>query len=213
MAIPKTIYFNLRYLPFKQGWKLPIWITNDTLIDIRGGRIMISSPIKTAMIRIGFHTVPVIKPKDRTVLRIRKNALLIFHGTAHIGKGTIIAVNNSGVMELGENFAVSASSQFNCYKHIVIGENVQFSWDCLIMDSDTHDITDINGSITNYPKEIFIGNKVLIFCRTMILKGSYISDNCVVGAQSLIAGKKYEPNSLIAGNPGRCIKKIGGWNL
>lgn len=37
LSIPKTIYFNFRYLPFKQAIKLPIWLTYNTFVKISGG--------------------------------------------------------------------------------------------------------------------------------------------------------------------------------
>ena len=165
------------------------------------------------MIRIGFHTVPVMNPDEKSVLNVNYGGKLIFNGDAHIGKGTKIVVHKGAIIELGDNFAVSASSQFNCYKYIKIGKEVQFSWDCLVMDNDTHEIISEDGYVYNAPSDIIIDDKVLVFCRTIILKGTHIPHNTVIGAQSLVSGKNFEQNSLIAGNPAKIIKKIQGWNI
>lgn len=166
-----------------------------------------------AMIRIGFHKVPICDVRDATVIDVSKNGELIFHGTAHIGHGTKIHVALDARLELGDNFAISASSQINCYKRIEFGRNIQFSWDCLVMDSDTHEIFDANGNLINEPREIVFGNHIWIGCRTTILKGSRIPDNCVIGACSLVLGRNFEKESIIAGNPARSIKKIRNWKL
>ena len=41
----------------------------------------------------------------------------------------------------------------------------------------------------------------------MILKGTVLGDNCVVGAGAVVSGK-FENNCVIAGNPARVIRKI-----
>ena len=165
------------------------------------------------MIRVGFHKVPVCEPHDTTVLHIAKGGMLVFKGTAHIGHGSKIHVACGGCLELGDNFAISASSQLNCYKRIVFGRDIQFSWDCLVMDSDTHDIIGKDGVKINEAREIVFGNKIWIGCRTTILKGSCVPDNCVIGAGSIVSGKHFLPHTIIVGAPAKSIKEIKCWNL
>ena len=210
-SVPKTIWFNFRYLPMKQAKKLPIWIHYGTNIEIHGGKIILPLNVSIA-IRIGFHRVEVCEPKAKTILNV-SGGILCFLGTAHIGHGSKIHVSMGGRLTLGDNFAISASSSLNCYKSIQIGKDVQFSWDCLVMDSDTHKIYDEEGNVTNEAKEIVVGDKIWIGCRSTILKGAVIPNNCVIGSCSLVSGNKYEPNSVIVGVPAKSIKKIGGWNL
>lgn len=212
LSIPKTIYFNFRFLPIKQAIKLPICVAYNVNTKLRGGgEINITSSLKLGMIRIGFHNVPICDPNDKTILDIKGK--LVFQGTAHIGNGTKIHVAKDAELVLGDNFAVSASSQINCYRKIVFGKDIQFSWDCLTMDSDTHNIYNEQGVKINESREIVFGNKIWIGCRTTILKGSVIPSNCVIGACSLVSGKNYENNSIIVGNPAKSIKKIKKWEL
>lgn len=37
LSIPKTIFFNFCYLPFKQALKLPIWIAYDVKVSAAAG--------------------------------------------------------------------------------------------------------------------------------------------------------------------------------
>lgn len=212
LSIPKTIYFNLRHLPFKQAVKFPIWIHFRTQVRIKG-RIELPKAVKPAMIRIGFHTCLECNYNDETKLIVDKRGAIVFDGSAHIGRGSKIIVTENAKIHLGDNFAISASSTIASYKKITFGKDIQFSWDCLVMDSDTHTIYGDNGCINNCPAEIKFGDKIWICNGCMILKGTSIPSNCVIGAHSVVSGQRFEENSIIAGSPAKTIKKIKGWSL
>ena len=80
-----------------------------------------------------------------TIIDIRPTACIIFNGDAHIGHGAILSVQ-SGTLTLGKNFAISGNTCIICNKYIEIGENVQFSWNSLVMDNDAHYILDVDGT-------------------------------------------------------------------
>ena len=94
-----------------------------------------------------------------------------------------------------------------------MGRDIQFSWDCLVMDSDTHKIYGNHSGMINPDQEVKIGDKVWIGCRTTILKGCVIPDNCVIGAGSLVTGTEFTPNSIIIGSPAKSVRTIDGWEL
>lgn len=239
LSVPKTIWFNLRYMPLRQAVALPIWLHHSVCVKkcYRGGvelseKLRVKSEefataegandsenrrsqlrVRPMMIRIGFHTVDMMNPRERTVLCVRRGGKMVFAGTAHIGKGSKIAVNSGGRLTLGDNFAISASSEINCYKAITFGRDIQFSWDCLVMDCDTHTILDTAGQPSNEARPITFGDKVWIGCRSTILKGSTIPSNCVIGACSLVSGSRFEEKTIIAGSPAKSVKTIGGWRL
>ena len=56
-------------------------------------------------------------------------------------------------------------------------------------------------------KPITIGKNCFIGCNSIILKGTVLGDGCVVGAGAVVCGK-FEPNTVIAGNPAKVIKRI-----
>ena len=151
-------------------------------------------------------------PKAKTVITIANGGVLVFKGEAHIGRGSKIYCAPNSKLILGERFAISALTQIACYKSIVFGDDVQFSWDCLVMDSDTHRIYYENKKI-NEDQKIVFGNKIWIGCRCTILKGSNIPDGCVIGAMSCVTGNKFENNTIIAGVPAKSIKKIISWEI
>ena len=53
LGIPKSIYVNFRYLPFKQAVRFPILVSNCCKLMTLHGKIRIEAPIKTGMIMLG----------------------------------------------------------------------------------------------------------------------------------------------------------------
>lgn len=153
----------------------------------------------------------VCNPNDKTVIDVKGS--LAFKGTAALGRGTKITVNKGCEMILGGYFKVSGYSSFVCKNKITFGENVLFGWECLTMDGDGHKIFDENNEKLQSVKPIEIGDNVWVGCRCSILKGSVISSNCVIGANTLITGQRFEPGSVIVGNPPKVMKKISRWEL
>ncbi|OXY81524.1 hypothetical protein B6S08_11145 [Oceanimonas doudoroffii] len=85
------------------------------------------------------------------------------------------------------------------------------AWESLITDADHHHLLNQNGDIINPASAVRIGDHVWIGARAMILKGSEIADDCVVGAQSLVTGRFSENKVLIAGSPAKVVKKDILW--
>lgn len=46
----------------------------------------------------------------------------------------------------------------------------------------------------------------------IILKGSQISNNTVVGAGTIVTKKYEEPNCILAGNPAKIVKRNIDWD-
>lgn len=215
LSMPKTVLFNFRYLPLEQAVKLPICFHYGTKIEMKGngrGCVRFNGPIHFGMVQYGFNTVHVCDC-TKTLFQIDKGGKICFGGKALIGRGSKFHVGGKGELTLGDNFIISAQSTINCYKSISFGDDIQFGWDCLVMDSDTHSIYDKDGSVMNPDKPIVFGNKVWIACKATIFKGSVIPDNCVIGAGTLITGQSFTPNTVIAGTPPRSIKEIGQWSI
>lgn len=214
LSLPKSVWFNFRHLPLRQAVRLPFYIRYGTCVKVMGRiRLEEQKSVKIAMIVIGSHEADISDPKHTTCLTVERGGELVFQCSAHIGLGTKIFVKRGARMYLGNNFAVSANSQFVCYKSIIMGRDIQFAWDCLVMDSDTHQVFGLNGERINPDKEVVIGNKVWVGSNVIIMKGASIPDNCMVGANSFVSGAKFDPNTIIIGSPAKSVKKIGGWRL
>lgn len=107
------------------------------------------------------------------------------------------------------NDSVSIHANDNC--SITIGDDCLFA-NARIYSSDMHSIfNDENGDRINHSKNVSIGNKVWISRDALILKGTRINNNCIVGARSVLSGE-YLASSMIAGSPGKVIKKGISWS-
>ena len=58
-------------------------------------------------------------------------------------------------------------------------------------------------------KPVDIGENVFIGVNAIILKGSKIGNNCVIGAGAVVSGE-FEDNCVIAGNPARVVRRLEG---
>ena len=102
---------------------------------------------------------------------------------------------------VGDNCICSFGVIISCSKRIEIGDNVWIGEYTSIRDS-THVFSPSIpvGKGADFIGEIKIGNNVWIGRGSIILPGSIIGDNVVIGANSLVNGI-CESNSLYAGTP------------
>lgn len=78
------------------------------------------------------------------------------------------------------------------------------------MDTDFHHIF-VDNEIVNSNQSICIGNHVWIGCRSTILKGVKIHNNCIIAANSNVVRSISHENVIVAGNPAVVKKKFTNW--
>ncbi|MCD8206708.1 MAG: acyltransferase [Bacteroidales bacterium] len=124
-----------------------------------------------------------------------------------------IYVGENATLEIGENVGIS-SSFITAWESVKIGNNVKIGGGCYIIDTDFHSLhpkyranpeTDIAATAA-----VEIGDNVFIGATSIVLKGSKIGRNSVVGAGSVVNGEIPE-NEIWAGNPARLVKKLTKW--
>lgn len=203
--LPKTIYFNLKIFDFKVALKLPIRLRYDVKIgEIKKGCIEISKNYEKFMITLGYNGSEFIS-SNKSYISIKKQGKVIFGGKCNISEGFNLVVDN-GILNIGEGTYCNKNLLIQCEKKISIGKNALMGWNINIRDTDGH-IVESNNSIVTSQKEVIIGENTWLAADCTILKGSIISDGCIVGCNSLVAGyKALEKNCLIVGIPAK-VKK------
>ncbi|HUH33987.1 MAG TPA: hypothetical protein VLZ28_08525 [Daejeonella sp.] len=206
----KTIYFNFKYLPFKDAIKIPVLISSRVKFKSLKGQILINAPISTALIQIGYETVHIFDHKrSRSIWEV--SGTVVFEGKAYIGNGCKISVSENARLVFGNNFAMTAESSIVAQKEIRFGDDCLLSWDVLVMDTDFHKMLDEEGKLTNPPEPVIFGSKVWLGCRTLVLKGSVINDGVIVGANSTVSGKLTVEHAVYSGMPARLLKENVRW--
>jgi len=109
-------------------------------------------------------------------------------------------------LEIGKRCSIGDRTQIHCGELVSIGDDVIIAWDCNILDRDYHS-TD-GGVESTAP--VYIGDRVWIGCRAIILKGVTIGAGAVVAAGSVVT-KDVAVETLVAGNPAVIKKKVNGW--
>jgi acetyltransferase-like isoleucine patch superfamily enzyme len=209
-GLPKSIYVNLRLLPFNEAIKLPIIVSNRTKIISLNGKVNLTK-VKTGIIRIGFGGAEHIDYKySRTLLKI--DGVANFKGRAKIGLGSKFIIHKGAIFSAGERFGITGDTMILCAKKISIGNNARISWQSIIMDSDHHPILDQNNNIINEPTEVLIGDNVWIGARCFILKNTTIDDGCIIAANTTVA-KNFSgiKDSIISSNSTKILKTDIRW--
>ena len=67
-------------------------------------------------------------------------------------------------------------------------------------------------STPHFLKEIYIGENSFIGARTMILPGTHIGRDCIIGSGSVVKGN-IPDNSIVVGNPAQIMAKTDEWAL
>lgn len=111
--------------------------------------------------------------------------------------GAKIRVRKGAKCSIGNNGSVNSFNMIACHERIEIGDNVQLSPNVQIYDHD-HDFRAEGGVNAGKYKTtpVIIGNNVWIGANTVILRGTEIGDDSVVGAGCVIKGK-YKAGSVI----------------
>lgn len=122
--------------------------------------------------------------------------------------GAKIRVRKGAVCIIGNNSSINSNNIIACHDRIEIGDDVQLSPNVQIYDHD-HDFRVEGGVKAGMFKTdaVKIGNNVWIGANTVILRGSEIGDNCVVGAGCVIKGK-YEAGSVIIQKREEEVRKL-----
>lgn len=144
-----------------------------------------------------------------------KNTIIIGDDCALYGL-RIYTNSDNNKLVIGKRTKVNASKKqrtlFNpCDgSEIIIGNDCLFSNNIEIHTTDYHKIM-VNGIRKNTAQSVIIRDHCWIGLQSLILKGTFLAENVIIGAKSLVNKRFEEPNSVIAGNPARIIKGGVEW--
>lgn len=110
----------------------------------------------------------------------------------------ILATTKNGKIMIGSKTHI-ITGIIEAKNLVRIGHNVKISGKCFIVDT--------NHSDENAKKTVVVGDNTWIGYGAILLPGSAVGSNCIVGAGAVVT-KRFGDNILIAGNPAVEKKKI-----
>ena len=122
----------------------------------------------------------------------------------------IIVAKNGGRIVINDGVCMSGCTIYSI-ESITIGRNTDIGSGCKIIDNDFHPLPyserhPIERLDLLKKRPIVIGEGCFIGANSIILKGTTLGKNVVVGAGSVVCGS-FPDNVIIAGNPARIIKR------
>ncbi|MDC2674342.1 acyltransferase [Bacteroides ovatus] len=133
-------------------------------------------------------------------------------------RASICLERPTSVLEIGDDTGLSSPCIW-VKEHITIGSRVKVGGDCIIMDSDAHNLDyRIRASkelidkiskdaLTAKTSPIVIEDDVLIGMRCIILKGVTVGARSVIGSGSIVT-KSIPSDCIAAGNPCKVIRLL-----
>lgn len=168
---------------------------------------------ENAEIVIGANPIPNFNDCE---INCGENAKVFIGSSSYKINGLVVDIQGKNCQfRVGDDFStISAKARLvESDTTINIGNDCMFSCNIEIRTCDSHSIYDIKTkNLINKPRSINIGNHVWIGMRSMVLKGSEIKDNSVIGANSLVSKKFKESNVVIVGNPAKIIHRNCNWD-
>lgn len=120
---------------------------------------------------------------------------------------TLLVDRKDALIKIGDNCRLNGV-YVHAQKFISIGNNCVMASGVNIIDSNGHETNSNNRTIgRDQPGDIIIGNNVWIGLNAIILKGTYIGDNSIIAAGSVVKGN-FPQNSLITSNTKCIVKQI-----
>lgn len=146
------------------------------------------------------------------------NCRIIIDSSTNVARDLYIAAHASnGYCKIGKNFLctndclLQIASEPN--KKIIIGDNCMFGSNIIIRTTDSHSILDKDTrEVLNEGKDIEIGNNCWLATGVKVLKGVRISDNIIVGLDSIVNKNLENEFSVYAGAPAKLVKTNVVWD-
>lgn len=120
------------------------------------------------------------------------------------------------LLKIGNNVSLSFKCHIGCAKYVEIGDNCVFGSNVYLTDHNHGWYRGENQSDISVPpvqrdlgcEEVVLGKNVWVGENVVILPGSHIGDNAIIGANSVVHGD-IPANTIAVGSPAKVVKM---WN-
>ncbi|MBR4198569.1 MAG: hypothetical protein IKQ94_07330 [Bacteroidales bacterium] len=206
IALPRSLWYNLRLLPFRQAIRMPILISHRTVVqNVSGKFILHPEKPRMGLVKIGFGTCQCTDFRhNRTILNLRGTFDIL--GECSLGAGSAVELAENAILTVGNKFNLGPKSLIICHRAMTFGNDFLTSWNCTFMDTDQHRLVDADGHVTNPDREIIVGNNVWFGCNCLVTKGTHLANSTTVAAGTSLHGTYTDTHVVLAGNPAKVVK-------
>ena len=204
IAIFKSLWVNFRCFPFKYAIKFTILLARSVRVANLSRNCIHFADLQVAKrrlggVRIGFQDTEWSGTKQ-SVLNIQGTLIIKGSGYHSFASGLSLSIAPNAVVEIGDNFSCSHNARIQIFKKLVVGDNNMWSFDTIVMDTDSHKIFNEKGDLISHNQDIIFGDNVWLGCRSIVLKGSMISSGSIIAAGSIVTKILSKENSIYKGN-------------
>ena len=150
------------------------------------------------------------------------------HNRIHIGREVCLThtelwiEDDHNELTLGEHTSTDGKPEAPVHLAVIEGTRMVLGKDCMLSSGiemrtgDSHSIV-LAGTEgeeivrINPSKDVVLGDHIWVGTRAMVLKGSRIPDDSIVGAASLVTGSFEEAGCALAGNPAKVVREGVSW--
>lgn len=148
---------------------------------------------------LGYNTKIHVEPTSR-----------VYIGDKVISDGRCTMIVDSGaVLQIGDGVYFNEDMMISAKARVKIGDHCQFGPNVKIFDNN-HCYSAESGVLHSHTtKPVEIGNRCWIATNVVILKGTTIGDNCVIGAGCVVSGE-IPSGSLVIQEKNLVVRRIEG---
>ena len=132
--------------------------------------------------------------RNTTTEHVNRDGEIVVENCAFFG-GVRLECLQGGRIFIGNGTYLNRNTEVIAAEQVHIGQDCKIAWDVVIMDTDQH-----GASAQPIPRPVWIGDRVWIGCRAIILKGVTIGDDAVIGAGAIVT-KDVPPGAIVAAKP------------
>lgn len=205
----RSLYFNFRYLPFKQAINMPVWITTNFRVHgLKRGQLILCQSNRKSVV-FGCWGSPGLQQMKGELL-FSKGSRLILRGHTVVSQGSVFRMDSGASIDLGGDFYCNKNCFLRASRNITFGNDCLLGWNVQINTSDGHVILhDGQQRLSEMP--VVIGNYVWITSNTIITKGVSIADGCIIAQGAVVAKSINERNALVGGVIAKVISQNIEW--
>ncbi|NLI92069.1 MAG: acyltransferase [Peptococcaceae bacterium] len=158
--------------------------------------------------RIVFNQRTVITGRGSISIGDRTSFGYVLGGYFHKGFCELQPRYEKAKIIIGNDVATNNNLLICCADEVIIEDNTLIGEGVMMIDHNAHGIhPDERRTNIGTVAPIYVGENVWIGSRVIILPGTKIGNNSIVGAGSVIKGE-FPANVMISGNPGKVIRSI-----